>query len=453
MLTLFGWRKGKRSASEADGVRTTPVPGKNGKAREPNVRELLDDLPNVFTPASPISHMDYLQGRTELLDQIDEVLHRRGAHLIVYGERGVGKTSLAWIAAQQLRGYRVIYCCMNTNVGFEASIGAVLCELQEDKTATKVHTGKLNAKEAGLDGIIQVNVEHEEETIEVEESFVKTSLTPNEVARRMAGHRVLVILDDYERVSNADTHVFCAELIKGLSNRGSHATLMLVGIAESANGLLAGHCSLARHVSAIHVPRLEDEQIRAIAETGFQALRLQYEPALLDKIVRYSANFPFFTHRICEGLVRTYLAQARGGKRTDWMLRECDMRGAIRRTIREIMPEIRDAYDEAVGDMDHAPLVQYVVAMGDDSVERKDILVAVNAIEKHSDGVIDNDLKRMTEKGLLIKPETGHYRFVDPFQRAYTILRFRDDAGDDRLRQIDAALEALDRNAPAANTP
>src|SRR5271168_2712118 len=48
----------------------------------------------VFTPATPISRKALFAGRHEQLTQAIGVMSQPGQHAIVFGERGVGKTSL-----------------------------------------------------------------------------------------------------------------------------------------------------------------------------------------------------------------------------------------------------------------------------------------------------------------------------------------------------------------------
>lgn len=56
-------------------------------------------LKGVFTPAQPIARAQRLHGRDQKLVLIDRALHSPGKHIFVYGDRGVGKTSLAKTAA------------------------------------------------------------------------------------------------------------------------------------------------------------------------------------------------------------------------------------------------------------------------------------------------------------------------------------------------------------------
>ena len=57
-------------------------------------------LNQIFTPTSPIKERDFFYGRLNQLEKVADAINKEGQHAILYGERGVGKTSLANIMAK-----------------------------------------------------------------------------------------------------------------------------------------------------------------------------------------------------------------------------------------------------------------------------------------------------------------------------------------------------------------
>ena len=49
----------------------------------------------LFTPSSPLTENDLFAGRLEQIEKMLDATGERGKHVILFGERGVGKTSLA----------------------------------------------------------------------------------------------------------------------------------------------------------------------------------------------------------------------------------------------------------------------------------------------------------------------------------------------------------------------
>src|SRR5262245_6200015 len=56
-------------------------------------------LSQVFTPSAPINRRELFRGRIDQILQITSALNQPGRHVVLYGERGVGKTSLANLLA------------------------------------------------------------------------------------------------------------------------------------------------------------------------------------------------------------------------------------------------------------------------------------------------------------------------------------------------------------------
>jgi hypothetical protein len=50
---------------------------------------------DLFSPAAPINQASLIAGRRLQIEQLTDAVFERGRHAIVFGERGVGKTSLA----------------------------------------------------------------------------------------------------------------------------------------------------------------------------------------------------------------------------------------------------------------------------------------------------------------------------------------------------------------------
>src|SRR6266511_2125640 len=57
----------------------------------------------AFSPAAPIRETDVFTGRTEQLRRVVDAINQQGQHVLIYGERGVGKTSLANVLPGFLR--------------------------------------------------------------------------------------------------------------------------------------------------------------------------------------------------------------------------------------------------------------------------------------------------------------------------------------------------------------
>lgn len=422
------------------------------------MRDLIErDLPLVFTPRSPVREIRFLQGRDDLIEDMRGALIQLGSAIVIYGERGVGKTSLAQLASEKLckelpslQGIEPIYYSVSESDTYQHILGAILPRLGVDKIITKVQTTSTAGERSRINlYVAELEDKENTETTTAAKPLVEPLLSPQVVVDHLKGKRGVIILDDYERITDEKTRHFFPELIKKISDNRLAVTLIIVGIGDSTHDLIKVHPSVERNLTAIHVPRLTDEQIRQIAVNGFAALRLKYEPEAVEQIVRYSANFPFYTHRLCEGIVRAYVEQARNNQRHDWTIRASDVPAAIREAVRNSPPSLMEAYDR-IKAAERALQVAYIVASAREEPLTRARIQEYLSAWAGEDREIDHSLKKLVDLEVLQRPETGLYCFCNPLLRAYVILRFRADTPADQLSRIDAALKRVGKGAPPA---
>ena len=56
---------------------------------------LIAEINMAFTPAAPVDSKDLFAGRKREIEKVIGTVFQPGQHAVIYGERGVGKTSLA----------------------------------------------------------------------------------------------------------------------------------------------------------------------------------------------------------------------------------------------------------------------------------------------------------------------------------------------------------------------
>ena len=86
-----------------------PILRQDGTPRYNGHNEMIRDLSRVefvqilrqnLSPTSPIQSEEHLFGRSKQLQLIEQALSAPGRSIFIYGDRGVGKTSLAQTVAQ-----------------------------------------------------------------------------------------------------------------------------------------------------------------------------------------------------------------------------------------------------------------------------------------------------------------------------------------------------------------
>lgn len=255
-----------------------------------------DKLKGVFTPAQPIAKPEHLHGRDPKLRLIDRALHSPGKHIFVYGDRGVGKTSLARTAASihagGEEGFVFVACDQKTT--FFDIIQAVYRKLHGlyatgkwKVTGAELNIGvaKLKAAEAlGLPALKTIN-----DAVEILQS-----IAPKE------GPPAVVIIDEFDQLAGDEEKKYVADLIKQLSDQSINIRLMICGIGSSLDELIGVHLSTDRYLATIPLTPLTHDARWQILTNGASAFGVEIERNSLIRIGQLSDGYPYYVHLMGE---------------------------------------------------------------------------------------------------------------------------------------------------------
>jgi GTPase SAR1 family protein len=285
-------------------------------------------LGNAFTPSAPVSRLDLFSGRADQLSRITDVVFQRGQHAVVYGERGVGKTSLAnvladWLNFLKKHNYQVIrHNCAATST-FNTIWEGVFRELSFKRNAT---------------GLVD-----SPSTIPMS-SYVPANAGSEDVRflLQQIGSSTIVIIDEYDRVKDTATHGLLADTIKGLSDHAVDATLIIIGVADSIDELISEHRSIERALVQIHMPRMSNQELLAIVDKGFSEAAMRIRHDAKQHIATLSQGLPHNTHEL--GLLSGQSAL----ERDDTSVEKIDVEAAIKRSVNNAQQTIVTSYTRAI---------------------------------------------------------------------------------------------------------
>jgi hypothetical protein len=273
-------------------------------------RHATSKIIEAFDSAHPVRRRENLYGRDDKLDSLFEAVLLSRQHAIIHGARGSGKTSLSQVfgdyADQQ--GSIVIYTACESHASFGDLIRPYIAFLPDscvpltEKTAFAVARDGL-PENLGPRAIVD---------------FL-SCLVPD--------CQILMIFDEFDRVTDPEVNDQVATLMKLLSDARSPVQLILVGIARTVDEIIVAHPSLRRHLVPIPIGRISFEDNLALIDTGAARAGVQFSEESKAEIAAVSCGSPYHTQLFC--YVAAIEAVRRGRDVIDLELTHVGMRRAF----------------------------------------------------------------------------------------------------------------------------
>ncbi len=410
-------------------------------------RQML--ISKAFRPASPVDDVDLFAGRTEQMVKVLDAVEQPGQHVVVYGGRGVGKTSLAKFMAKTMRGptgYTTVHYTCSTTATFDSIWREVLGDLELTSTVAAL----------GFSG-----PDHQTVHTAAELLLDEATTRPDRVRRAMTvlsqGRPVAIFIDEFERPTDAETKALFADTIKILSDQLVPATLILVGVADNVDELLQEHASIRRSLVEIYMPNMSDEELAEIVVKGLTACEMTFEPAFAAAVVTLARGLPNYVHLITQNAARV----AVDDERVHVLL--SDVEPAITRSVESIQQAVLDTYHRATSSNRETLYKEVLLACALARRDEKGTFGAADVREelsritgKYRDlpafAQHLNDFSGSDHRGGVLEKLGGayrsRYRFTDPLLQPYVLMRARIDnlmppyvesaSGEDQLPLDDA---------------
>ena len=372
----------------------------------------------VFTPYSPVSSGELLSGRESEVAEILGIINTPGQHALIYGDRGVGKSSVANTIAQIMNdafGKQVhIKKCSSLDT-FTNIIEKVLSDTGVN-TATvesieEFHEGK-DAK-AGVAGF-GASLKSEKKKVN-KTDYREHYCSPAWVADYLAERDSLLIIDEADVIQDDITKVKLAEFIKHLSDSNSKFKVLVVGIGTTGKELVSNHLSIERCLSEVYLPLIRLSELRDIVVKGSLKTCIDFSESVIDDIVDISCGYPHFVH-----LIALKCAEDAVMNRLSFIDSEILPR-ALAKAVECSEGALRRKYEYAIKPNNNLPrkillaaalchprgfLIAEVCEMINEVIER--------GIKRQAITSLLNRWVNDPELNIIMRVERGHYKFSDP---------------------------------------
>jgi len=295
------------------------------KKSDDDWRALRFHAADLFTPSSPVAVAELFNGRGSQVDQLFDAISERGRHAILYGEPGVGKTSIAKILRFLLpRTIKDVFY-MRKAVVSNDDYRSIWNSIFRGMTFT-----------IDRDGIPE---DHNVAELYPNEIFAEDVV--RELSQFSENSIPIIVIDEYQQLSDPDSSRLMSETVKAVSDEGLHATILVVGVGDSVDELVQGHASITRCSEEVLIPRMNSDEIQALLQVRVSQLGMKFEGNAKWKIIGLSKGLPSFAHALGRSSVYSAIA------RKSTTITESDVDQGIENAVKSSERTLKSGYEEA----------------------------------------------------------------------------------------------------------
>ena len=228
----------------------------------------------------------------------------------------------------------------------------------------------------------------------------------------------LLIVDEVDAVKDDEVKLQLAETIKLLSDSHSTFKLMLVGVADLASSLTAGHPSIGRCAVETKLDRMKEVEIRQIITNGAARIKpaMDFDSEVVKKVAQLANGYPYFAHLIALKCVEDAISENRRH------IRLHHLPNALKVATTEAEQSLRLAFDAATSSATTNMFWKVIDAasrFGVENFSAADLRGKVQEVHgaPMTQGALNNLFKKLVSDNhdkILHRVAKGTYRFSDP---------------------------------------
>ncbi|WP_375291698.1 AAA family ATPase [Qipengyuania sp.] len=255
------------------------------RATSNDARALIRD---AFTPSQPVNERAMFAGRRHLLEDLIVAIEDQRLHFVLYGDRGIGKTSILHVLSDIASDadYLVCYISCGDRMSFSdfarrvAARIPLLYHKDYGPGSAEIEKG-LMLSDLLAEGEVDVS-------------------TFGEMLGKLSNTRLLMLLDEFDRVETDEFRRSIAELIKTLSDSAAPAQVVIAGVAPDLSELIAQIPSIRRNVLGVLVPNMSDEEVNEMLDIAGRRTGLTFQDDARELIGLASLGLPYLVGLVAQ---------------------------------------------------------------------------------------------------------------------------------------------------------
>jgi hypothetical protein len=386
-----------------------------------------------FTPGRPVP-AEYFVARHKEVERVERAIRQtlsgRNENIFITGERGIGKSSLAWNAHLLAEKETLLgaYCYMGPARSLEDVTGVIFQRLLEgcDKSTFE------KLKEVFRKYIKSVNlpflgVEFTDDKSDLRDlvhGFTPALRHVYAEAKENGKNGLLIVMDDLNGITDLpEFAMFLKSTVDGIatSREPLPLLLILVGIPERRENLLKYQPSVARIFDIIDLPLMNEMESREFFGKTFTDESITVSNGALSLMVQLSGGYPMLMHEVGDAVF---------WQDTDNDIDIHDARQGIMEAARTVGKKYIDPQiSKVLRSKTYSSILWRIgkkLPLGV-AFKRQELLKKIPADEQKN---LDNFLNRIKKLGIVDDAEVrGEYKFVNPLFHLYVWYEAKSKAG------------------------
>lgn len=306
----------------------------------------------VFTLQLPLEPTNVYAERGKAETNLQKSLYR-GLVPLVYGEFGVGKTSMVRYNLKDKEDQGgLVYIESAEGMDFAGVISRILevigYEVTRERTASS--SGKVGAEvsselsgglswiKAKMGGKVSASTEEGEA---LTKELIVTSPSDGTVIGLAERKGLALVIDELHKASDSFRNELTT-FLKAYSNRSCKSfKIVLLGTTSDATALVRADPGIDRLIQEVNLPIMSNHESKGLVESGMDKLDVSISEALIDKVSKISGGSPTIVQFIS-------LEMAEEARREESVVEESYLQNAVEEFVRTRASRLNHSYVTSV---------------------------------------------------------------------------------------------------------